>query len=374
VGKPMTTQKSDPVGVGIIGCGTISPQYLENLTLYPGLEVVACSYIDIDRAKSRVQEYGVSKYCSVEQLLSDPNVDIVLNLTTPDAHAQVSLAAIAAGKHVYNEKPLAIDREDGSAILNAARSQGVRVGCPPDTFLGGGIQTCRGLIDAGEIGRPFAATAFFASHGHESWHPDPAFYYQRGGGPMFDMGPYYLTCLVALLGPIQRVTGSYTKATAERTITSEPRHGEIITVEVPTHVTGILEFADGAVAIVITSLDVWASELPRIEIYGTEGTLSVPNPNNFGGPVRLKQGRTDHWANVPLTHPEGGRGLGVADMAQAIVRDRKSRADAELANHVLDIMHAIHESSDQGSHIALTTTCRRPESVPPGLPMGSFDR
>jgi predicted dehydrogenase len=188
------------------------------------------------------------------------------------------------------------------------------------------------------------------------------------------MVPYYLTCLVALLGPIQRVTGSYTKATAERTITSEPRQGEIITVEVPTHVTGILEFADGAVAIVITSLDVWASELPRIEIYGTEGTLSVPNPNNFGGPVRLKQGRTDQWANVPLTHPEGGRGLGVADMAQAIVRDRKSRADAELANHVLDITQAIHESSDQGSHIALTTTCRRPESVPPGLPMGSFDR
>ena len=255
MGESMTTQESEPIRVGIIGCGTISPQYLRNLPLYPGVEVVACSDIDLDRAKSRAQEFGVPKYCSVEELLSDPNVDLVLNLTTPDAHAEVSLAVIAAGKHVYNEKPLAIDRQDGKAILNAARSRGVRVGCAPDTFLGGGIQTCRRLIDAGDIGRPFAATAFFVSHGHESWHPDPAFYYQRGGGPMFDMGPYYLTCLVALLGPVSRVTGSYTTATAERTITSEPRNGETISVEVPTHVTGVLDFADGAVATVITSFD-----------------------------------------------------------------------------------------------------------------------
>ena len=191
---------------------------------------------------------------------------------------------------------------------------------------------------------------------------------------MLDMEPCYLTRLVALLGPIQRVTGSYTKATAERAITSESRHGKIIIVEVPIHMPGILDFADGAVATVNTSFDVWESELPRIELYRTEGTLSVPNPTNFGGLVRLKQGRTDHWTNVPLSHPEGGRGLGVADVAQVIVRDRKSKADTELTDHVLDIMHAVHESSDQGSHIVLTTTCRRPESVSPGLPMGSFDR
>ena len=190
---------------------------------------------------------------------------------------------------------------------------------------------------------------------------------------MFDMGPYYLTCLVALLGPVSRVSGSYTTATAQRTITSEPRKGETINVEVPTHVTGVLDFADGAVATIITSFDVWASELPGIEIYGTEGTLSVPDPNTFGGPVRLKQGRSDEWQDIPLTHTEGGRGLGVADMAQAILRDRKSRADAELANHVLDIMHAVHESSEQASHITLTTTCRRPEAIPPGLSLGSFD-
>ncbi|MDP6453244.1 MAG: Gfo/Idh/MocA family oxidoreductase [SAR202 cluster bacterium] len=373
MGQPMTTQNTESIGVGVIGCGTISPQYFRNMPLYPGVEIVACSDLILDRAKSRAQEFGVPKACSVEELLSDPNIDIVLNLTTPNAHAEVSLAAIAAEKHVYNEKPLTIDRDDGEAILSASRSQGVRVGCAPDTFLGGGIQTCRRLIDAGDIGRPFGATAFFANHGHESWHPDPAFYYQRGGGPMFDMGPYYLTCLVALLGPVQQVSGSYTKATDERTITSEARYGEKINVEVPTHVTGLLNFDSGAVATVITSFDVWASELPRIEIYGAERTLSVPDPNIFGGPVRLKRGPSDEWTDVALTHPEGGRGLGVADMAQAIRRDRKSRADAELANHVLDIMHAIHESSEQGSHVNLTSKCQRPEAIPPGLPLGEFD-
>ena len=362
------------MGVGLIGCGTISGQYLSSLPRFPGVEVVACADIDMARAKSRASEFDVPRAISVEELLSSPDVELVINLTVPKAHAEVSLAAIAAGKHVYSEKPLAVAREDGDAILDAAHQHGVTVGCAPDTFLGGGIQTCRKLIDEGAIGRPIAATAFMVNHGHEHWHPDPAFYYQEGGGPMFDMGPYYLTALVNLMGPIRRVTGSAGGAFPERTIASEPLRGQKVNVEVPTHVAGVLDFEGGAIGTIITSFDVWASRLHRsIEVYGTEGTLSVPDPNVFGGSVHVQRGRGTEWRLLPLTHPEGSRGLGVAEMAAALRDGRRSRVDAELAHHVLDIMHAVHESSAEGRHIAIVTTCERPAAVEPGLPEGRFD-
>ena len=361
-----------PLKVGVMGCGTISPRYLGRLPKYSAVEVAACADIDLARAEDRAAEFGVPKACSPRELLDDANIELIVNLTVPKVHAEVSLAAIAAGKHVYSEKPLAVEREDGGAIMRAARENGVMVGCAPDTFLGGGIQTCRKLIDDGAIGRPIAATAFMMSHGHEHWHPDPGFFYQRGGGPMFDMGPYYLTALICLMGPVRRVSGSHGSAFESRTIQSEPRRGETIAVEVSTHVAGVMDFESGAIGTIITSFDVWASRLPRIEVYGTEGTLSVPDPNGFGGPVRVRRGKND-WEEAPLVYPEGGRGQGVAEMAGALRNGRPSRVEGSLANHVLDIMHAIHESSDKGRHVEPGTTCERPAAVPAGLEEGVFD-
>ena len=358
--------------VGLIGCGNISPQYLRNLPNYPGVEVAACSDLIMDKARSRAEVFGVPIACTTEELLANPDIGIVLNLTQPANHTDVSLAAIAAGKHVYSEKPLAVEREDGEAILRAARRAGVFAGCAPDTFLGAGIQTCRKLIDDGRIGRPVAAMASMLAHGHEHWHPDPAFYYQTGGGPMFDMGPYYLTALIALLGPVRRVSGSHGRAFDRRLITSEPLGGTSIDVEVATHVAGILDFENGAIGTIVTSFDVWASEIPWIEIYGTEGTLSVADPNTFSGPVRVQRGHGE-WVDVQLAHPEGGRGIGVAEMADALRTGHPSRVDAAMASHVLDIMHAVHESSDNDRHIALRTTCDKPAPVPPGLPLGYFE-
>ena len=249
------------------------------------------------------------------------------------------------------------------------------MGCAPDTFLGAGHQTCRKLIDDGAIGEPVAAAAFMACHGHESWHPDPEFYYKPGGGPMFDMGPYYLTALVNLLGPVRRVTGSARITFPERLITSEPKSGTKITVDVPTHVAGVLDFANGAVATIITSFDVWAHNLPRIDVYGSEGSLSVPDPNGFGGPVRIRRSGDSEWTEVPHTHgcAENGRGIGVADMACALRSGRPHRTSGQLAYHVLDVMHAVHDASREGTHIELESTCDRPTPVPTGLAEGTLD-
>jgi len=309
------------------------------------------------------------------ELLADPEIEIVINLTIPKAHAEVALAALQAGKSVHNEKPLAIERAQAHQLLALAREEGLRVGCAPDTFLGGGIQTCRKLIDDGWIGEPIAATAFMTCHGHESWHPDPEFYYKVGGGPMFDMGPYYLTALVNLIGPVRRVTGSARITFPERLVTSQPKHGTRIEVDVPTHVAGVLDFANGAVGTIITSFDIWSAHLPRIEIYGTEGSLSVPDPNGFGGPVLVKRAGASEWSDVPLTHgyAVNSRGIGVADMAYALRSGRPHRANGELAYHVLDIMHAFHDASREGKHIELASTCDRPAPLPMGLLPGTLD-
>jgi predicted dehydrogenase len=367
---------SERVRIGIIGCGNISETYLDMCRRFAALEVAACADMLPERAQARAAEFGVGRACSVEDLLGDPTIDIVVNLTIPKAHAEVALAAIAAGKSVYNEKPLAVSRQEGEAILTAAADRGVRVGCAPDTFLGGGLQTCRKLLDDGLIGEPVAAAAHMTGHGHEHWHPDPDFYYQPGGGPMFDMGPYYLTALVSLLGPIRRVTGSARASFAERTITSQPRHGQTITVRVPTHVQGVLDFASGAIGTITTSFDVWAANLPRIEIYGTEGSLSLPDPNGFGGPVRLWRADAREWREVPLTHPytDNWRGLGVADMAGALRSGRPHRANGAIAYHVLEAMEAIHVASVEARHVTMGSACERPAAMPEGLAEGSVDR
>jgi predicted dehydrogenase len=307
-------------------------------------------------------------------MLADPEIEIIVNLTPPTAHAAISLAALEAGKSVHSEKPLGLDREEGRKIIETARKRGLRVGCAPDTFLGGGQQTCRKLIDDGWIGEPVAATAFMLGHGPEGWHPNPGFFYLRGGGPMFDMGPYYLTALINLLGPVRRVTGSARISFKERVSPGPKNLGMSWPVEVPTHVAGVLDFAAGPVGTLITSFDSWGHNLPRIEIYGSQGSLSVPDPNTFGGSVRVRRAGVQEWTEIPLSHSsEVGRGIGVADMAYGIRCGRPHRANGDLAYHVLDLMQSFIEASDSEHHIHVQTTCERPVALPIGLPAGVLD-
>ena len=361
--------------IGVIGCGNISGAYLSAGQKFEILEIAACADMILERAKAKAEEFGVPKACTVDELLADPTIEIVVNLTIPIAHAEVALKAIEAGKSVHNEKPLAITRDEGRRMLDAAKANKVRVGCAPDTFLGGGHQTCRKLIDDGWIGTPVAATAFMMSHGHESWHPEPDFYYKAGGGPMFDMGPYYLTALVNMLGAVKRVTGSARITFPERMITSQPNYGKKITVDVPTHIAGVMDFASGVVGTLVTSFDVWGGNLPCIEIYGTQGTLSVPDPNGFGGPIRIHRPGMAEWLEMPLTHgySDNNRSIGVADMAYALRSGRPHRANGALAYHVLDIMHAFHDASREGKHIELTSGVERPAMLPLGLLPGTLD-
>ena len=363
------------VNVGVVGCGHISSIYLEVGQTFEILKMAAVADKIPERAQAQAEKYHIAKVYSVKEMLAVPDIDIVLNLTIPNAHADVALQALEAGKSVYNEKPLAISRGDGLKMLEIAKAKKLLVGGAPDTFLGGGLQTCRKLIEDGWIGQPVAATAFWLCHGHESWHPDPEFYYQVGGGPIFDLGPYCLTALVSLMGPVRRVTGSARITVPERTITSQPLFGKKIKVEVPTHVAGVLDFASGAIATIVTSYDVWSAEVPHIEIYGTEGSLSVPDPNTFDGPVRVRRAGASEWSDIPLTHgyTKNSRSLGVADMAYALRAHRAARASGELTYHVLDIMHAIHDASLVGKHIELASTCHQPAPFPLGLMPGQLD-
>ena len=367
----------DTIRIGIIGCGNISAAYLRTAQAFRILEVAAVADLDPSRACARAKEFGVPRACGVDELLADPEIRIAVNLTNPQAHTEVNLAALAAGKHVYTEKPLAVTREDGQRVVTAAREAGLRLGCAPGTFLGGGLQTCRKLIDDGVIGRPVACAAFMMSHGHEHWHPDPAYYYQVGAGPMFDMGPYYLTALTTLLGPVKRVAGSAGIQIPERTITSKPKYGTKIAVNTPDHVAGTLDFACGAIGTIITTFATWRSQLPRIEIYGTEGTLCVPDPNSLAGPVYLCRARERERVEIPLTHGHAdGRnmwGIGVADMAHAIASGRPHRATGDQAYHVLDLMQAFLDSAAEGRHIAIDSTFERPAPLPLGLPEDALD-
>ena len=366
---------SGKVGVGLIGCGKISDQYFVGCRRYDILEVVACADLDLARARAKAAEHGVPRACTVAKLLADPAVDLVVNLTIPQAHAKVNARALRAGKHVYVEKPFALDPAEGRRILALATERGLLVGCAPDTFLGGGIQTARQLLDEGAIGRPISAMAFWLSRGHESWHPAPEFYYQAGGGPMFDMGPYYLTALVALFGPVKSVCGFARRTFAERTIASQPRAGTKFPVEVPTHYMGTLDFANGAVASIAVSFDVVAFPLPRIVVYGTEGTLEVPDPNTFGGEVRLRRASEKEFATMPSTHScDRGRGTGVADLAYSILRrDRPVRASGALASHVLEVMAAFDRASAKERYVSIASAPERPAALPTGLGPNALD-
>lgn len=361
--------------VGIIGCGNIFDQYIQGCRLFDVLNVIACADLDMDRARQRATEYSLQAL-SVDDLLAHPDIQVVVNLTIPAAHKAVSLAAIAAGKHVYSEKPLAITTQDGREILDAAAARGLRVGCAPDTFLGGALQTCIKLIDDGAIGTPVAATAFFANHGPESWHPNPDFFYKVGGGPVLDMAPYYLTALVTMLGSVRSVAGASRASFAQRTATSAARMGHTFNVEVPTLATAALVFETGAIGSVTFSFDIWAHQHPFIEIHGSEGSLYVPDPNHFGGRVQLYSGTdaTRTWTDMPLTHHDKvGRGIGVADMVQGIISGRPHRASGTLAYHVLDVMEKLSGLGESGSVQAIESRVERPAPLPLGLELGRLD-
>ena len=348
----------DPVKVGIVGIGQISGQYLKTLPRLANLELTAVADLDPSRTVP-----GVRSLTPTELYAAD-DVDIVLNLTIPAAHQDVALAAIAAGKSVYGEKPLASTTKQAREILDAAAQAGVAVGCAPDTVLGTGVQTARAVLDNGEIGRPIAATAFMTTPGHERWHPAPEFYYQPGGGPLLDMGPYYLTALVTLLGPVRRVVGMSATPQATRTTAA----GKTFPVDVATHVTGVLEHANGALSTLLMSFDVWAADLPRIEIYGTGGSLSVPDPNGFHGQVRIFRSGSESWADQPESggYPNAARGYGLSDLARAIRTGGSARASGELAFHVLDVMESLLVAAETGTSITITSDVARPAPVPPG--------
>jgi len=351
-----------PVNVGVVGCGAISAQYFPTIDRLPGLRLVAVADLDPDRAREAVRPYPGVDVLTVAELVTDPRVDVVLNLTIPAAHTEIALQAIAAGKDVYSEKPLAATAEDAERVLRAADAARVRVGCAPDTVLGTGTQTARKAIDDGLIGTPIAATATMVTPGHERWHPNPDFYYLPGGGPLLDMGPYYVTSLVTLLGPVASVIGAASRTRSKRVIGSGPRQGEEIPVTVDTHVTGVLVHASGALSTLVMSFDGTATRASNIEVHGEKGSLVVPDPNHFDGSVLVSG--ADGWQDLPASagYVEAGRGVGLADFASTPA-GQEPRAGGALAFHVLDVMEALLSSAHTGAAVTITSTCERPPPV-----------
>ncbi|WP_193105625.1 Gfo/Idh/MocA family protein [Brachybacterium sp. FME24] len=348
--------------IGMIGAGVISRQYLASFDELPDVQLVAIADLDPARAQAAAEGRDGVRVLTVDELLADPEVDTVLNLTIPAAHAEVDLRAIAAGKNVYSEKPFAVTTEEGQQVLAAAREAGVLVGSAPDTVLGTGTQTARVAIDAGEIGTPIAAVATMVTPGHERWHPQPDFYYLPGGGPLLDMGPYYIHSLVTLLGPVAEVIGAGSRLRTERTIGSGPREGEIIPVTTETHVTGVLVHESGALTTLVMSFDGVATAAHPIEVHGTAGTLAVPDPNRFDGDVEVRRLGGEGWETLPVAggYVEASRGIGLQDMA---LRGAELRASGDLGQHVLEVMNAVLESARGGARVEVSSTVPRPEAV-----------
>ncbi|PZV35563.1 Gfo/Idh/MocA family protein [Mesorhizobium kowhaii] len=353
----------EKLGVGVIGCGNIAMTYMRNAALFAGVELKACADISPDAAALRAREYGI-RAMGVDALLADPEIGLVLNLTIPAVHFDVTMSALSAGKHVFTEKPLATSAADGQLLVSEAKSRGLRLGSAPDTFLGAAGRRARRLMDAGAIGRPVTGTAFMMGRGMEHWHPNPQFYYQPGGGPVFDMGPYYLTMLVNLLGPVERVMAMATRGQEERLITADgPFKNTTFKVGTPTNVLSLLEFRSGATVTFGASWDVFRHSNHPIELHGTEGSLRLPDPDTFGGTVSLSERGTD-WKdfasegdlygarNWPYAAPDRAnyRMLGVADLVRSLQTGNTPRASGNLALHVLEIMEAVLRSGEsQGS-------------------------
>jgi predicted dehydrogenase len=363
--------------VGVVGCGNISTTYFKLAPLFKGIAITACADLNMELAKSRAEEFGV-KAMTADGLIKSEDIDIVLNLTVPDAHHGVSAAAVKAGKHVYSEKPLVLSLKDGLALKKAAVAKRVRVGCAPDTFLGGAHQRARRAVDDGDIGKITSGTAHVMGYGMEHWHPNPDFFFKPGGGPILDMGPYYIANLINLIGPVKRVAALTSMAQKSRTISSQPRSGEKISVKTPTNIQALLEFANGATVTLIASWDVWSHGHSNMEIYGTEGTLFVPDPNFFGGEVRATHraekaaylSAWDHPFGVSnQEHPQGAvanyRTAGLADMAAAIMEKRDARCSLDRTLHAVEVMTAVLASGESGKFVAMKTTCSRPRALPP---------
>ncbi|MAZ17196.1 MAG: oxidoreductase [Ahrensia sp.] len=366
------------LGVGIIGCGNISAAYLRLAPLFKALEMRAVADINIDAAKARAEEFGV-RALDVDGLLADPDIDVIVNLTIPDAHYAVTSAILEAGKHAYSEKPLVLSLDEGEKLRALADARGLRVGSAPDTFLGGSHQLARAGIDEGLVGDIVAGTCHVMSHGMEHWHPNPDFFFLPGAGPVLDVGPYYVTNLIQLIGPVKRVAALTSSATPTRTIQTEgPRQGEEIPVKTPTNIHALLDFENGATITLSASWDIWAHRHSSMELYGTEGSLFVPDPNFFGGEVG-HAGRDGKIAPLPewdhpfgkanQEHPAGARAnyrtAGLADMAQAIVEGRPHRCSLDLAIHAVDVMTSILKSGETGNFVELTTSCERPAALSP---------
>ncbi|MBC2602769.1 Gfo/Idh/MocA family protein [Puniceicoccus vermicola] len=358
------------IGIGIIGCGNISQAYFNGAKLFEVLKVVSCADLNREVATAKAEENNC-KAETVEELLANPEVQLVINLTVPSVHAQVSLSALNAGKHVHSEKPLSVSLEEAGEVLETAEAKGLLVGCAPDTFMGGGLQTCRKLVDDGWLGRVTSGSAFLMSRGPESWHPNPSFFYQMGAGPMFDMGPYYITALIHLLGPVKRVSAVATKAFEERIATCKQEFGKLLPVEVPTHYSGVLEFHSGAVINMVVSFDVCAHGHSPIEIYGTEGSLKVPDPNTFDGPVSMWTRSTKEWQTQAYSHPYRmpSRSIGAADLAYAILSDGKHahRASGALAYHALEVMHSFEAASKSAAAVEIQSRPPQPAPLPLGI-------
>jgi predicted dehydrogenase len=353
-----------PARVGIVGCGVISRAYVANAAAFDTFEIVACADLEPARCAVLAAEHGLEAL-SVDDLLAAPSIDVVLNLTPPLAHVAVTRAALEARKHVYSEKPLAITAAEAAELVRLADAQGKRIGCAPDTFLGRAYQTARALLDEGAIGEPLAASAAMVGGGQERWHPDPDIFFGNGAGPLLDMGPYYLTAIVALLGPVRRVTGFASTLVTERRIEIGPRTGEVFAAETPTHTAALLELAGGLTATLVATFEAPGHYSTMLLVHGGEGDLALPDPNAFDGPLQIRRSRGG-WEEVsyPRAGARDARGLGLHDLVEAIAENRPPRASAELAAHVVDVATSILASGERASVVAIESETRRPDALP----------
>lgn len=366
----------DKISVGVIGCGMVSNSYLNTLQKFAHVEFGSCADLMPERAEQVAKEYGFKRACSADELLAGDDSDLVLNLTIPAVHCEVNLAILESGKHVYSEKPLGIKLSEAEQVLAKAKEKGLRVGCAPDTFLAGGHQHCRQLVESGSIGRALSAFGAVSGHGPDAYHANPHFFYEEGAGPMLDQGVYVITALLPLLGRVKTVSARAQIGIADRTVLTEPRFGEQIEVQTPTHLVCALEFADGGLANLQISWEIWASKLPTMEIYGTEGTIKLPHWNSYEDNFDIYTKAEDSWENVETHRPYVGssyRGLGMAEMAAAILTVRPHRASGERANHVLDIMEGLVRSAREDTPIAMTTPYEKPELFADPLQEGEID-
>lgn len=364
---------SNELGVGIIGCGNISSAYMALGPLFKGIEVRACADINADAAKARAEEFGIDAL-SVDDMLARKDIDIIVNLTIPSAHFDIGIQVLDAGKHLYSEKPFVLSKAEGEQLLAKASEKGLRVGSAPDTFLGGSHQLARHIIDQGEVGKILSGTAVVQNHGLEDWHPNPDFFYQPGAGPVLDIGPYYISNLVQLIGPVKEVLAMTSTGQSSRTIGNGAREGEAIAVTTPTTIHSLLRFESGAHITLVTSWDVWSHTHENMQLYGEHGSLFIPDPNFFGGKLRLTK-NADQVALPVWEHPfskenygddnehANYRGAGLADMAQAINEGRPHRCSAEFAHHVVDVMTSILKAGESDGLVSINTTCERPEPL-----------